>query len=102
MNHDISVPVSRTPQFLAEANAAVAAAYPGVRIVAFGHMGDGNFHYTLMQAQGADGASFPGARLSELANTIAVKLGGSISAEHGVGVARAGELPATRTPRRLS
>lgn len=93
VNHDISVPVSRTPQFLAEANAAVAEAYPGVRIVAFGHMGDGNFHYTLMQAQGDAAANFPGARLSEIANTIAVALGGSISAEHGIGVARAGELP---------
>jgi len=93
VNHDISVPVSQTPAFLAQANAAVAAAYPGVRIVAFGHMGDGNFHYTLMQAEGDDAAAFPGARLSDIANAIAVKLGGSISAEHGVGVARAGELP---------
>lgn len=93
VNHDISVPVSRTPQFLAEANAAVAEAYPGVRIVAFGHMGDGNFHYTLMQAPADAAANFPGARLSEIANTIAVSLGGSISAEHGIGVARAGELP---------
>ncbi|HRO03113.1 MAG TPA: FAD-binding oxidoreductase, partial [Terricaulis sp.] len=59
VNHDISVPVSQTPAFLAQANAAVAAAYPGVRIVAFGHMGDGNFHYTLMQAQCDDPAASP-------------------------------------------
>lgn len=93
VNHDISVPVSQTPTFLARANAAMAEIYPGVRIVAFGHMGDGNFHYTLMQAEGDDPARFPGAALSERANTIAVELGGSISAEHGIGVARAGELP---------
>lgn len=93
VNHDISVPVSQTPAFLAQANAAVTAAYPGVRIVAFGHMGDGNFHYTLMQAEGDDPARFPGAALSDIANATAIKLGGSISAEHGIGVARAGELP---------
>lgn len=93
VNHDISVPVSKTPQFLAQANAAVSKAYPGVRIVAFGHMGDGNFHYTLIQAPADAAANFPGAALSEIANTIAVELGGSISAEHGIGVARAAELP---------
>jgi FAD/FMN-containing dehydrogenase len=92
VNHDISVPVSQTPAFLAQANAAAATLYPGVRIVAFGHMGDGNFHYTLMQAPGDDEARFPGAALSDLVNAIAVQLGGSISAEHGIGVARVGDL----------
>jgi FAD/FMN-containing dehydrogenase len=92
VSHDISVPVSRTPDFLARANAAMEARYPGARIVAFGHMGDGNFHYTVMQAVGADAAAFPGAALSQDVLEIATALGGSISAEHGIGVARRGDL----------
>jgi FAD/FMN-containing dehydrogenase len=92
VNHDISVPVSQTPAFLAAANAAAARAYPGVRIVAFGHMGDGNFHYSLMQAEGDAPTAFPKAALSDIVNQIAIGLGGSISAEHGIGVARTGDL----------
>jgi FAD/FMN-containing dehydrogenase len=69
-----------------------------VRIVAFGHMGDGNFHYTLMQAPGEASETFPGANLSETVNRIAVDLGGSISAEHGIGVARRDELPRFKDP----
>ncbi len=88
VNHDISVPVSQTPAFLAAADAAAIKACPGVRIVAFGHMGDGNFHYTLMQPEGADADLFPGAALTEIVNTIAVDMGGSISAEHGIGTVR--------------
>jgi FAD/FMN-containing dehydrogenase len=98
VNHDISVPVSQTPAFLTAANAAAAQVYPGVRIVAFGHMGDGNFHYTLMQAPGEASETFPGANLSETVNRIAVDLGGSISAEHGIGVARRDELPRFKDP----
>ena len=92
VNHDISVPVSQTPAFLREADAAATALYPGVRIVAFGHMGDGNFHYTLMQAESGAPAGFPAGALSDRVNAIAVQLGGSISAEHGIGVARVGDL----------
>lgn len=92
VNHDISVPVSKTPDFLARANAAMEARVPGVRIVAFGHMGDGNFHYTAMQPQGADPAAFPGAALTQTVYEIATALDGSISAEHGIGVARRADL----------
>jgi len=92
VSHDISVPVSKTPDYLAKANAAVDARCPGVRIVAFGHMGDGNFHYTAMQPLGADPASFPGAALTEIVYEVATSLGGSISAEHGIGITRRSDL----------
>jgi len=92
VNHDISVPVSQTPAFLARADAAMETICPGARIVAFGHMGDGNFHYTVMQPEGSDPALFPGERLSLRVYEIADALGGSISAEHGIGVARTGDL----------
>ena len=61
MNHDVSVPVSQTPAFLDRANAAMERACPGVRIVAFGHMGDGNFHYSVMQPETMSADLFPGA-----------------------------------------
>ena len=92
VNHDVSVPVSKTPDFLAEANAAMEARCPGARIVAFGHMGDGNFHYTAMQPFGMDPSLFPGAALTQTVYEIATALGGSISAEHGIGVARKADL----------
>ena len=92
VSQDISVPVSATPAFLARANAAMEKRCPGVRIVAFGHMGDGNFHYTAMQPQGGDPAVFPGPDLTQLVFETATALGGSISAEHGIGVARKGDL----------
>ena len=92
VSHDISVPVSATPTFLARANAAMEKHCPGVRIVAFGHMGDGNFHYTAMQPLGADPTAFPGPDLTELVYETATALGGSISAEHGIGIARRADL----------
>lgn len=92
VNHDVSVPVSLTPRFLADANAAMTQACPGARIVAFGHMGDGNFHYTVLQPLGAEPASFPGEALTQRVFEIATALGGSISAEHGIGVARRDDL----------
>jgi FAD/FMN-containing dehydrogenase len=92
VSHDISVPVSATPTFLAQASAAMEQRCPGVRIIAFGHMGDGNFHYTAMQPQGADPAAFPGPALTQTVYEIATALGGSISAEHGIGIARRADL----------
>jgi D-lactate dehydrogenase (cytochrome) len=88
VNHDVAVPVSQTPVFLERTNAAMQQMCPGARIVAFGHMGDGNFHYTVLQPVGAAPDHFDGAALSQRVYEIAVGLGGSISAEHGIGVAR--------------
>ncbi len=97
-SHDVSVPVSRTPAFLLKADAAMRAIYPPARIVAFGHMGDGNFHYTLMQAEGADPKEFPGEALSSAVHETAHALGGSISAEHGIGVMRLADFARFKAP----
>ncbi|MBY0562775.1 MAG: FAD-binding oxidoreductase [Hyphomonadaceae bacterium] len=102
VSHDVSVPVSKTPEFLSRANAAMEQLCPGVRIVAFGHMGDGNFHYTVLQPAGADPDRFPGPALTETVFEIAVALGGSISAEHGVGLARRDDLPRFKDPESLA
>ncbi|MBC7769127.1 MAG: FAD-binding oxidoreductase [Phycisphaerales bacterium] len=91
-NHDVSVPVSKTPDFLARTDAAMQARCPGVRIVAFGHMGDGNFHYSAMQPIGMAPDAFPGAALTQTVYDVAASFGGSISAEHGIGVARKADL----------
>lgn len=88
VNHDISVPVSAVPTLLRTGAQAVEHACEGARIVAFGHMGDGNIHYSVMQPLGMRAEDFPGAALSDVVNQIAVDLGGSISAEHGIGVSR--------------
>ncbi len=101
VNHDVSVPVGRTPEFIDRADAAVIERCPGARIVAFGHMGDGNFHYTVMQPEGADPASFPAADLAHIVHAITVELGGSISAEHGIGVSRKDDLARFRDPESL-
>ena len=98
VNHDISIPVSKTPDFLERADAAMVRRCPGARIVGFGHMGDGNFHYTILQPVGADPTDFPGAALTQEVYAIASALGGSISAEHGIGVARRGDLLAFKDP----
>jgi FAD/FMN-containing dehydrogenase len=102
VNHDISVPVSRTPAFLERANAAMEARCPGARVVAFGHMGDGNFHYTVMQPPGSDPARFPALDLTRAVNEIATLLDGSISAEHGIGVARRADLARFKDPEALA
>jgi FAD/FMN-containing dehydrogenase len=89
--HDISVPVSAIPEFLREAGEALRAFSPGIRIPAFGHVGDGNLHYDILAPEGADVPAHL-ARREEAAlivNAIVARLGGSISAEHGIGVMKA-------------
>ena len=85
--HDVSVPVSRIPAFLEEANAAVARFHPGARVVAFGHVGDGNVHYDVLQPVDADSAAFSALRDegSRIVHDIVARYDGSISAEHGLG-----------------
>jgi FAD/FMN-containing dehydrogenase len=77
---------------------------PGARIVAFGHLGDGNIHYTVLQPIGADPATFDdrAAAITQAVQRIAVDLGGSISAEHGVGVSRRDELVHYKAPQALA
>jgi D-lactate dehydrogenase (cytochrome) len=100
IKHDISVPVAAVPAFIAEADAAVVGLIPGSRTLPFGHVGDGNIHYNVMQPEGADKAKFL-ARWDEVnAVVFAVvkKFGGSISAEHGVGVMKRDILPNYKDP----
>lgn len=87
IKHDVAVPVSAIPAFLAEASAKAEQMVPGVRVCAFGHIGDGNIHFNLSQPAGADTAEFL-ARWEEVQHQIhAIVLthGGTISAEHGIG-----------------
>ncbi|WP_435628123.1 FAD-binding oxidoreductase [Candidatus Ferrigenium straubiae] len=88
IKHDISVPVSRVAEFIARADAALQGAWPGVRIVAFGHMGDGNIHYNVSLADAERNNTFieqhEGA-VNRLVYEVVRELGGSISAEHGLG-----------------
>ena len=98
--HDVSVPVSCVPQFLARAGAAAQALAPGGRVVAFGHVGDGNIHYDVLQPKGGDGAAHAALREegSRRIHDIVDALGGSISAEHGLGVMKSDEALRYKDP----
>ena len=100
IKHDVSVPVAAVPAFLAEAAAAVAAVIPGARPMPFGHLGDGNIHYNVTQPVGADKAEYLKRWHEVNAAVFAVvkKFGGSISAEHGVGVLKRDLLPLVKDP----
>ncbi|MBZ0140862.1 MAG: FAD-binding oxidoreductase [Pseudorhodoplanes sp.] len=100
IKHDISVPVAAVPAFIAEADAAVVAFMPGARPLPFGHVGDGNIHYNVAQPHNMAKADFL-ARWHEVnAVVFAVvrKHGGSISAEHGIGVMKRDLLPGVKDP----
>ncbi|HUF45109.1 MAG TPA: FAD-binding oxidoreductase [Aestuariivirgaceae bacterium] len=100
IKHDVSVPVSRIPAFIDQANAAVARLIPGARPVPFGHIGDGNIHYNVSQPPGADKAAFL-ARWEEIAaavHEVVSRLGGSISAEHGIGQLKRHLMGAIKSP----
>jgi FAD/FMN-containing dehydrogenase len=88
IKHDISVPVSRIPAFVKEALAAAEALIPGIRPVPFGHVGDGNLHFNFTQPVGADPEAYLARweELNRVVHAIVVAHGGSISAEHGIGV----------------
>lgn len=100
IKHDISVPVAAIPAFLAQAEPLVQAIVPGARIVAFGHLGDGNIHYNISQPVGADREAFLARwdAVSAKVHALALSFGGSISAEHGIGQMKRDELAAIRAP----
>ncbi|KQP13612.1 FAD-binding oxidoreductase [Pseudorhodoferax sp. Leaf267] len=95
IKHDVSVPISRIPDFLAATAAALQARFPGVRPVAFGHLGDGNLHYNVSHAPSATPAELFAAEdaIHELVHDSVHAHGGSISAEHGVGQTKRDLLP---------
>jgi FAD/FMN-containing dehydrogenase len=88
LKHDISVAVSAMPSFIGEARAAVECRYPGSRIIAFGHLGDGNVHFNVQAPAGADQPVWlrdVGPQVSAFVYDLVTAAGGSISAEHGIG-----------------
>jgi len=100
IKHDVAVPVAQVPALIEEANAAVAKLIPGARPVPFGHLGDGNIHMNYSQPVGADKAVFM-ARWDEvnaIVHSIVARLGGSIAAEHGIGLLKRDLLPAVKDP----
>ena len=101
IKHDISIPVSRIPEFVHQADAALAAAIPGVRFVNFGHLGDGNLHYNIQAPAEGDAKVFLSEQ-EENVNTIVYDtvqaFDGSISAEHGVGELKRHKLVKHKSP----
>ena len=87
IRHDISVPTADIPAFLVKADAAVAGVAPGARVIAFGHIGDGNIHYDVVPALGAGDESLNQRRsaIEESVYDVIDQFNGSISAEHGIG-----------------
>ncbi|HEY4819484.1 MAG TPA: FAD-binding oxidoreductase [Xanthobacteraceae bacterium] len=100
IKHDISVPVAAVPAFISEASAAVTKLIPGSRPLPFGHLGDGNIHYNVAQPVGADKADFLKRwdEVNAVVFDVVAKHGGSISAEHGIGVIKRDLLPKVKDP----
>lgn len=104
VKHDVSVPVSRVPEFLALAAASLPKAFPGARILAFGHVGDGNLHYNVCHERAEDNPAFIArqAEVNRHVYDIVHALGGSISAEHGIGQLKRDQLLRYKTPVELA
>lgn len=100
IKHDVSVPVSRIPAFLDAAGKALGLAFPGVRVVAFGHLGDGNLHYNLSRPETDSNARFVAstAEVNRIVHDLVASFGGSISAEHGLGQLKREEILRYRSP----
>ena len=101
IKHDISLPVSAIPAFVARTDAALRLQFPGVRLVNFGHLGDGNLHYNVQAPEGSDGQRFLEEQ-EHAVNTLVfdevAACGGSFSAEHGIGVLKREELALRKSP----
>ena len=101
IKHDISIPVSLIPEFVRITDALLTQAYPGARLVNYGHLGDGNLHYNVQAPEGSDAAAFLNEQEQNV-NTLVYdsvdKFGGSISAEHGVGSLKIDKLEHHKSP----
>ena len=105
IKHDISIPVSRVPQFVEETDALLQAKIPGIRLVNFGHLGDGNLHYNVQAPAGADGPAFLKNHEDEVNTWVFDQVkafNGSISAEHGIGSLKADKLAHYKDPTALA
>ncbi|MFN0023696.1 MAG: FAD-binding oxidoreductase [Parvularculaceae bacterium] len=102
--YDVSVPVASVPAFLDAADAAVRRACAGARIVAFGHMGDGNIHYDVLQPAGMARSDFDAreAAIEQAVYDAIDRFEGSISAEHGVGLSRRDDIARRKSPAELT
>ena len=101
IKHDISLPVSAIAAFVQRTDTALAAAFPGVRIVNFGHLGDGNLHYNVQAQAGQGAAAFLAAHehdINALVYDALIPFDGSFSAEHGIGLLKRDELAARKSP----
>ena len=94
VKHDVSVPVSRVPELIEHAGAELARQFPGIRIVAFGHVGDGNIHYNCSKAARQQAEEFfaQAPQVNRVVYDVVDALGGSISAEHGLGQLKRDEI----------
>ncbi|MDE2343818.1 MAG: FAD-binding oxidoreductase [Betaproteobacteria bacterium] len=100
IKHDISVPVSRIPAFIEEASTRLQEQFPGIRVVCFGHVGDGNLHYNLSKPNQQENSGFIGQTpaVNRVVHDTVDRLGGSISAEHGIGQLKVDELVRYKDP----
>lgn len=98
--HDIAVAVGRIPEFIREAQNALEARFPGVRLICFGHLGDGNLHYNayLPERLRNDAAARDAHDVTETVYDIVQRYGGSFSAEHGIGLSKVAELARYKDP----
>ena len=101
IKHDISISVSRIPAFVQEADAALQTAFPGVRLINYGHLGDGNLHYNVQAPLGADAEVFLTSQegpVNTLVYALVDRYRGSISAEHGIGSLKRDKLAHYKSP----
>lgn len=100
INHDISVPISKIPDFLVAAEKRLGQAFPGAMLIAFGHVGDGNLHYSVCESAtvSSDRLQAASEEITAAVHELTRGFGGSISAEHGVGRLKRDELAETRPP----
>jgi FAD/FMN-containing dehydrogenase len=94
LKHDVSVPVGAIPELIVRGSAAAEELVPGIRPVPFGHLGDGNVHFNFSAPKDADAQSFLSRRqqIARVVHDLVASLGGSISAEHGLGVMKRDEI----------
>lgn len=104
IKQDVSVPISSLPEFISQTDAALSAAFPGIRLVTYGHVGDGNLHYNLSKASHQDDAGFKaqGTAAHRIVNDYVHAFGGSISAEHGLGQMKREEIRHYKSPLEMS
>ena len=104
IKHDIAVPIAALPAFIAAASRDLHAAFPGIRLVVFGHMGDGNLHFNVSPPVGADHDAFLRNQdaINRIVHDLVAGFDGSISAEHGLGVLRRDEAARYKSPVELA